>query len=154
MEQSLGEKTFCNSFQLKNTSDWRIWDRDFAEAKEVNSIAKLRNVEADTLPFNFGVSETLSKGRGRINICLRDCKIPIAEQMSHSAYSSVLSSSSQLPNTGKFCKFIGKGRGRGRRMQGFQPLIGQKLHGEESEALRKEIKREDSHLQVSSAGLF
>ena len=126
------------AFHVKHTQAWRTWDRTFAEAEEVNLMNKLLNVDTDDKPYNCSTSTIGRKGRGRIKLCIQECKLPTTEQTMHYSYSTLSASSVQAPSTENFCKVIGKGRGRGRLTQGRPLSIGRRLQCDDDDKLQQE----------------
>ena len=137
-----------STYHVKSTPQWRTWDRDFAEAEEVNLMSKLLNVDTDNTPYNCSTSTVGWKGRGRIKVCIQECKLPTTEQIMQYSYSTLSTSSSQAPSTEKFCKIIGKGRGRGRLKQAGPLPVGRGLQCDDDDNLKQERSQGNNKSKV------
>lgn len=84
------------------SSTWNSWDRDFAEAEEVNSLTQLLNVASSGKPI-CKLNSVDAKGRSRLQISLSDCSLPNLEHISNVGLKH---------KSEKYCKVIGRGRGR------------------------------------------
>ena len=139
MDYGYGQNKNCKLYESTKSSKWRTWDRDFAEAEEVNTLNELSN---ELLNVGIGngpnksdsTSKYIFKGRGRIKICLAECTLPSIEQLSKQLGLPISSQAS----TGKFCKLIGKGRGRGRRPEG-KVMLGRGIQKDELKKAPNEI---------------
>ena len=128
----------------ENASKWRMWDNDFIEIKEVNALRALVDAGSDNPPHSFR-----SKGRGRIELALEDCKLPVVKTNTYQLPSSSKTLSRQRsPNTGKYCKVIGRGRGRGRHTQMGQVEIGRKVENEIDQQQSRESCLKDDGSKV------
>ena len=102
----------CGANLPENTSKWRTWDNDFIEIEEVNTLRALVNARSEDPPHSFR-----SNGRGRIKLDLGECTLPILKANTYQLPSlSTVLLRQKSPNTGKYCKVIGRGRGRHTQM--------------------------------------
>ncbi|XP_065066264.1 uncharacterized protein LOC135692147 isoform X2 [Rhopilema esculentum] len=84
-------------------SRWRTWDKDYA-----------LDILNDPQPLNETVERAVvTFGRGKININLSECSLPVVEPVSIAG--NLTSVSTLLTSTNIHGKYIGLGRGRGRR---------------------------------------
>ena len=85
----------------KMASRWRTWDKGYA-----------LDILNDPQPLNETVERAaLTFGRGKININLSECSLPVFEP----AAGNLTSVSTLLTSSNIHGKYIGLGRGRGRR---------------------------------------
>jgi len=116
----------CGANLPENTSKWRTWDNDFIEIEEVNTLRALVNARSEDPPHSFR-----SNGRGRIKLDLGECTLPILKANTYQLPSlSTVLLRQKSPNTGKYCKVIGRGRGRGRHTQMSQMELGHNVEKE------------------------